>query len=654
MREEKRHEFARSMQECRKYSPDLILLNHRNDLGEEEKYATTFLWGGMETYVDVHCYNTVTALHNRAYTFFRGHTPDLKRLTEDHGVCISSSVGYFEDDLVYQAFNRSLILAPEIYGNPWLMRDDELPRLARIYNLHRRFRNILVDGMLPDPTLGDLGNNAAFRGSEKQRFFTTGNATWTAKEIKIPLNEKIGLSPIKKVCVHRYFPTELFIGEFEYGETVTLSLPPFRAALYQICDSELCDNVVVGGEYRVIKEDEYGNLKQIELLNADNDSLMLYKSGNVIPLNKTVPDVRQHDPIKLGNLSACPIPQNAEQLYETACFFSDNDSLEKRSLVRAGKTNIPQVQAARNAFFTQASYLLRGCDCSSPFDGNENSIFDTKSRIYVNWNKRKGFRINSGCLRVDFGSIINADRIEIEYFDAHCQPDYMFDKQEPTAVGDISTDLKTWTNTPLFANLDLGIAENRYFAYVVDKPNTTQGNRMKAVYAINNAQSFRYFRLPSPMDRIYTIKAFNQDTEIKLNNPHLTNLFASYCDKRPIHAKRASFRLTNLPNSPYIAAAFEGVTGYENAYCCAEVDGEFYAFPSRAPAYPTHAYEHPVHPVEGFYTFYLPINKEWAEKEITIYALFAGDVVPVDIYLCDENDNRNGYCVTLPPIVNKH
>jgi len=41
LREEKREEFAKTMQECRKYTPDLILLNHRNDLGDAEIYATT-------------------------------------------------------------------------------------------------------------------------------------------------------------------------------------------------------------------------------------------------------------------------------------------------------------------------------------------------------------------------------------------------------------------------------------------------------------------------------------------------------------------------------------------------------------------------------------------------------------------------------------
>jgi len=41
------------MTRCREYSPDLILLNHRLGLEKAKKYATTFLWEGNETYIDV-------------------------------------------------------------------------------------------------------------------------------------------------------------------------------------------------------------------------------------------------------------------------------------------------------------------------------------------------------------------------------------------------------------------------------------------------------------------------------------------------------------------------------------------------------------------------------------------------------------------------
>ncbi len=175
LRPEKAGVFAEMLKECRKYSPDLVVLNHRLEFYEAEKYITTYLWNGDETYVDVLSCNKQTAMHNRGFMFTRGHTDNLDRLAEDHGVCISSSIDYFEDELIYQAFNRSLILAPEIYGNPWLMRDDELPKLARVYNLHARNSAILVDGIiLPE----EYGENAVSRGSKTKRFVSTGNNSW--------------------------------------------------------------------------------------------------------------------------------------------------------------------------------------------------------------------------------------------------------------------------------------------------------------------------------------------------------------------------------------------------------------------------------------------------------------------------------------------
>ena len=113
LRPEKRDAFAKTMIECRKYSPDLILLNHRLDLGHATPHATTFLWGGEETYIDVHMTNRRrTGTHSRVEAMSRGLVPNLQRLTEDHGVCISSCLDFWEDDLVLQAFNRNLILAP--------------------------------------------------------------------------------------------------------------------------------------------------------------------------------------------------------------------------------------------------------------------------------------------------------------------------------------------------------------------------------------------------------------------------------------------------------------------------------------------------------------------------------------------------------------
>ena len=151
LRDEKQSALIELMMECRQHSPDLIMLNHRLNLGPAEPHATTFLWQGAETYIDVHMINRTPATHNRAQALSRGLPPELKRLAEDHGVCLSSCLDYWEEDLILQAFNRSMILAPQLYGSPWFLRDDEYPKLARIFNLHRRYRDILVKGqVLPE------------------------------------------------------------------------------------------------------------------------------------------------------------------------------------------------------------------------------------------------------------------------------------------------------------------------------------------------------------------------------------------------------------------------------------------------------------------------------------------------------------------------
>ena len=231
LRPEKAAVFADMLKECRKYSPDLVVLNHRLEFYEAEKHITTYLWNGTETYVDALSCNNNTAMHSRAFMFTRGHTDNLERLAEDHGVCISSSIDYFEDELIYQAFNRSLILAPEIYGNPWLMRDDELPKLARVYNLHRRNAAILVDGkLLPEC----YGENAASRGSKTKRFISTGNNSWETKTVTVRIGEETGIDTDEPIAVNLHHPYEKHLGVFKVGDEVEIDLLPFRATLIEL------------------------------------------------------------------------------------------------------------------------------------------------------------------------------------------------------------------------------------------------------------------------------------------------------------------------------------------------------------------------------------------------------------------------------------
>jgi len=203
LRDTKQAEFADMMARCREYAPDLILLNHRINLGDTAlPHATTFLWEGKETYTDVHMVNSQPAPHHRAGALERGLPPKLSRLTEDHGVCLSSALDHWDDELVLQAFNRALILSPQIYCNPWLLRDNEYPKLARIFNLAREHKALLVNATrLPKKQYGPY---AVARGDEKTRLLTLRNLNWEPKNYTLRITKEMGLQRGLSYRIHHY------------------------------------------------------------------------------------------------------------------------------------------------------------------------------------------------------------------------------------------------------------------------------------------------------------------------------------------------------------------------------------------------------------------------------------------------------------------
>lgn len=75
------------MTECRRYAPDLILLNHRLGLERARAYATTFLWEGRETYIGApdraaafpsNTWEYVNAKRDRGYTYYFPITPEMR------------------------------------------------------------------------------------------------------------------------------------------------------------------------------------------------------------------------------------------------------------------------------------------------------------------------------------------------------------------------------------------------------------------------------------------------------------------------------------------------------------------------------------------------------------------------------------------------
>lgn len=602
LRPEKEGAFIKMMQECREYSPGLILLNHRLGLDKAKPYATTFLWGGAETYIDVFMTNNTTAPHHRAAAISRGLVPELKRLTEDHGVCISSCLENWDDDLILQAFNRSLILAPEIYGNPWLLRDDEFSKLAKIYNLHRKYGKILVNGMLlPDEKYGPY---AVSRGDEKTRFITLRNLLWIPVEYGITLGEEIGITENQKLKLIQIHPNEDFIGEFDYTQKVKVRVEPFRSALFVVTAADYNEPLIKGTAFDVVRNipnkniliDLVGNpgtKANILLLNFDQ-----YKSVRIngIAANKLLkgkslkvkfPGEKLKLPPhrKIANLLEVAIPDDANALYEATVFSADNNALEVRSYYRSGASKIPEVKAARDAFFNQPTFVNRGVWDKNLFDSNMKTGF---------WPSKKynyDLKIKGGTFRLDLGEITDVDELVIYVPDDFSLQPLLYGEGNYVEV---SLDLIHWETITYLAGLKMAIPIHK---------------------------KIRYLRFRSQPQQIVEIEGYYQGKSLNRSKWRTSNLFAHSNKMKCVKSWEASFKLTEIPKDAYLSVAINGKHGIEGAYAAAKINGRLVGAPDRSSSYPSNTWEYVVAERDANYTYYIPLQAADMGKEIEVFVM---------------------------------
>ena len=596
LRDEKQDAFIRMMIACRDYSHDLILLNHRINLGKEAvKHATTWLLGGDETYIDVHMPNSQTAPHHRAGALSREIVPELQRLTEDHGVCLSSCLDYWEDDLILQAFNRNLILAPEIYGNPWFLRDDEYPRLARIFNLTRKYKGILVNGIiLPEEKYGE---KAVSRGDNKTRLITLRNLTWAPVARTINLDEEIGLKGGSVFELRQVHPVERVLGHFKKGQTVNVEILPFRSCLLIATSEKQKEICIEGCDYEIVR-DIAGKPLKINLLAfpGDNKKAVLRMTDNGFkkasldgqPFNeilkgKEVDISFPGNPLKdkyhrkLLDPAPVPVPPDAESLYEATCFAADNNALEVRSILRSGPTAIPQVQKARDAFLGQESFVNRGLWDRYLFDGDPKTTFYPCRRL-----GRKEFRINGGSFRLDLGEVIGLDSLKIFVGDEQAlQP---FKSWESISV-EVSANLMTWTRIPVLAGKEMELSLNR-------------------------GEPIRYLRFPGSFEKVNEIVGYLNGQVVDRTNWRGSNLFSPYKFVTAKNAFEGSFVLNEIPKGSYLAIALNGHHGNEGAYAAIRVNGKPVGAPDRSISYRSNAWEYPVPTSDSNYTYYFPLTEK--------------------------------------------
>ncbi|MGQ1787401.1 hypothetical protein [Saccharicrinis sp. GN24d3] len=626
---EKEDAFVKMMTECRKYSPDLILLNHRLGLTKGLPYATTFLWEGIETYTDCHIWNETTASHHRAGALTRGFPPGFSRLTEDHGVCISSCLDAWDDELILQAFNRNLILAPEIYGNPWLLNDDEFAKLARIFNLHRQYRDIMVEGkILPKK---EYGAYAISRGNEKTRLITLRNNSWESQTYTIKLDTIIGINKRgKSYRVFQHHPTEKYVGAYKYNSSVDIEVLPFRTCLVRVsCESET-EPYIEGTDY-LLAEHEKGNPIKIKLYGApgttkhvslkglhgkyqsakiDGKSYNELLKSNKIEINFEGQLLKNASNRKLADAKKTLVPDDAIALYEATCFAADNNALEVRSLKRSGETKIPEVKAARDAFFNQEKFIERGIWDKNLFDGNEETSF------YVCRRRYKEFKINGGCFRLDMAEPTQLKKLIVKYPDVYAlQP--LVKEEGIYAYG--SNNLKDWDKLTGFINDDIEI----------DLPSN---------------KAYRYIKIPVFPDRASEVIGLDADNKsVDRKNWTASNLFADYAKILPKSAWQASFKLDEMPQNGYLCIAVNGEHGSEGAYAGINVGDKYVGAPDRSISYPSNTFESGVCHKDYFtgnYTYYIPLEKWMLGQDIKAVVLVNSEVTELkpEVWLTTMNE----------------
>ena len=609
LRPDKYAYFDRMMKGIREIDPSFILLNHRLNLGPSTKYSTTFLLGGEETYIDVFMTNEVTAPHHRARALARKAPDGLTRLTEDHGVCLSSCLDNWEDDLVLQAFNRGLILAPQIYANPWLLKDEEFPYLAYIYNLHRDYRDILVQGkLLPEERYGE---GAISRGDGKTQFLTLRNLSWEKVTYRLKLDEETGLSEKgKEVKARLYHPYIYDLGKHAYGAELEVEVLPFRVALVKLTTEPEKDRVALSGIPYQIINDRAGNVAEVRLLGKPGEKYSVrleqgkdaFKSAQIdgeqtrkllkgsVTLRFDGTEQTASPYRKLADMDACAeVPGDAEALYYATCFAADNNALEVRSLKRAGATAVPQVKAARDAFFGQPLFKEREIWDRNLFDGDTSTGFS----IAMRWGDIRPFG-ESG-FHLDMGESQELDKLVIESFDEYSITPL---KSYEGVEAYVSPDLKSWKQIVFMAGPHMEID-------------------------LREAGNVRYVRFSPCPFRLSEVTGYKDGKKVDSSRWRASNLFRPYGSSTCLAMKawKSEFVLDEIPEGGYLCVAVNGYHGEEGAWAAFKVDGEYVGCPDRAPSFTSNTWEYRSANRDRNYTYYLPLTEDMVGKKIEAYVL---------------------------------
>jgi len=595
--------FIETMHECRNYSPDLIILNHRITLNEEaRKLTTTFLWEGKETYVDVNISNDQPAPHHRIANLSRGLPPGLNRLTEDHGVCFSSALDAWDEDLVLQAFNRNLILSPEIYGNPFLLNDEMSSRLARIFNIHRLYNDILVHGLsLPEDKYGKY---AVSRGDSSTRLITLRNLTWQPLQVAVKLDASVGLQSSGLVEVIQYHPVEKFLGSYLPGSNVLVTVLPFRTSLIKISTVPNQEFIVKGSSYQVVKNiegqpavvnilgmagdkikfslaDLQQKYKKASLNGKDVSSILAGKKASVILPGKKQ-DLKYLK--KLGGMLPADIPKDPEKYSESCIFAADNNALEVRELLKSQGTKIQQVKACREAFFNDTLFSGLGVWDRYAFDGDLTTSFKVRRSEYM------GLKENRGSFRLDLGESKILDSLVFRGIPTDFKPGRI----------DISNDLSTWYPVEYqYSNNELAIT-------------------------LSSNKPLRYLRLLKSPVKVAEIEGYIKKTAVARDHWRASNLFGPPENKSAKLCWKYDGKLSGIGKDAKLSVTVPANCMEGTVFALLVADGNIIGANDRAPSFPYNNWEH-YSVSDKNLTFYIPLDEKLEGKTVQVMLLSTDD-----------------------------
>ncbi len=278
-------------------------------------------------------------------------------------------------------------------------------------------------------------------------------------------------------------------------------------------------------------------------------------------------------------MNACDIPADAQTLYYSTCYAADNNALETRSLLRSGETKIPQVKAARDAFFNQKIFKEREIWDKYLFDGDLKSAFS----VAVRWGDHKAD--GSTAFMVDMGKVQKLDKITFDSPDEYSISPY---KSEEGTRLYVSSDLKDWKAISFYI-----------------------GTHAEA--DVSQAGPIRYLRLDRTPLRVSEVSGFVNGQEVDRTNWRASNLFRNYYGAKKAWSN--SFKLDEIPDKAYLCIAVNGESGEDGAWAAIKVDGKYIGCPDRAPSFNANTWEYRVQPVNKNYTFYVPLTPRHERQE---------------------------------------